>query len=357
MRNTPLLCRCAVFLAALFVLAGCAPIPLPDGRGDPVGRISRVTGPDVFLSGRHARDGETVFSGDNVTCGPGSRADVVLPDGGKIEIAENTDPDFRKWFASGKCFIQVFFRYGRAYGTTGDACDIVLNTDHLEAVAHTEFHVEVTGGRTILTVYRGEMVVERPRHLTIGPGSQAVVSRSGVDEVRKLNPGELERIILWRSGGPSPQDYSGWCCANDRVFETTEDKCRRSKGFFSVREEEVRDKCRRREPEPERGWCCANDRVFETTEDKCRRSKGFFSVREEEVRDKCRRREPEPESGWCCANDRVFETTEDKCRRSKGFFSVREEEVRERCKSGILRDPGVLPRDMELRRSPSPVIR
>lgn len=247
MRHDQNPCMGTIFLAAIFMLAGCAPLPLPDGRGDRIGNIKIVSGSDVRINGRHARDGEQVSSGDNVTCGPESRAEVIFPDGGSIDIAEDTDSDFRKWFESGKCIIQVIFRYGRAYGTTGDACEIILNTEHLEAVAHTEFHVEVTDGRTILTVYRGEMDVVRPRRLKIGPGFQAVASRSGLDEVRKLDPGELERIILWRSEGPRhfhPRDDGGWCCANGRVFESTEDACRRTKGFFSPREEEARKRCK-----------------------------------------------------------------------------------------------------------------
>ena len=213
---------------------GCAPIApysTPEGF---IGNL-HVDGANAFLNQKRAYHRMKIYSGDNVTVGAATRVRVMFPDGGFIELDENTDPDFRKWFEAGKCIVKIFFKSGRTYGETGHECEIIVNTTHLEAFSKTKFNMEITPQQTILTVIEGRMMLERPERRPIEQSYQVVVSDQGVQSVRPLSSEELRSVTGWRMG---------WCCSQGQVLESSPEDCKRRRGFFSYKEMEARERCR-----------------------------------------------------------------------------------------------------------------
>ncbi|MEA1934667.1 MAG: hypothetical protein U9N60_09620, partial [Thermodesulfobacteriota bacterium] len=278
---------------------GCvriAPYPTPETKGF-IGNL-HVDGVNAFLNQKRAYHRMKIYSGDNVTVGAATRVRVMFPDGGFIELDENTDPDFRKWFEAGKCIIKIFFKFGRTYGETGHECDIIVNTDYLDAVSKTKFNMEITPQQTILTVIEGRMMLERPERRPIEQSYQVVVSDQGVKSVRPLSSEELRSVTGWRLG---------WCCSQGRVFESSPEDCRQRRGSFYYDENEVRERCQKRP-----GWCCSQGQVFESSPKDCQRRRDFFSYDEREVRQRC---EQPSVIGYCCRKGEVFQSERSQCLR------------------------------------------
>ena len=116
----------------------------------------------MFVNKRRTASGRRIYSGDNVSTGPGAKVYIQFPGGGYIYIDENTDPDFRKWFERGKCIIEAFFRFGRAYEASGGNCELWLGDEHLEAVVgSTEVNFE-SREQSILTVINPDYALQMP---------------------------------------------------------------------------------------------------------------------------------------------------------------------------------------------------
>jgi hypothetical protein len=289
-----------------------------------------VDGANAFLNQKRAYHGMKIYSGDNVTVGAATRVRVMFPDGGFIELDENTDPDFRKWFEAGKCIVKIFFKSGRTYGETGHECEIIVNTTHLDAFSKTKFNMEIRPQQTILTVIEGRMTLERPERRPIEQSYQVVVSDQGVQSVRLLSSEELRSVTGWRMG---------WCCSQGQVFESSPEDCKRRRGFFSYNENDVRERCRETSVD---GYCCRAGEVFQSERAQCLRRGGQFYFSYGEAHERC-----QPRLGWCCSQGQVLESSPEDCKRRRGFFSYNEMEARERCRS----DVRILP-ELDLRRPP-----
>jgi hypothetical protein len=235
-----------IIALALLISWGCVQQPRPAGEGHLIGRL-RVEGPNAFVNQRPAHDGMNVYSGDTVSTGPDTQVFVDLADGGFFHIDENTDPEFLKWFDQAKCIIVIFLKLGQGFGETGGRCEVLLKTDHLDAVAKTQFNIKAERQQSILTVIRGDMTLQRPERLHLHSAQQVTVSerRPQAPLVRSLSPRELEEVTQWRQRRPLAL---GWCCADGEVFQAAPEDCKQRQGFFSYDVNAVRERCRPKPP-------------------------------------------------------------------------------------------------------------
>lgn len=342
------------FLCLLLFLWGCVPVQPPAGGGsggggrpgprpEPyVGLLHYNWGSNAFVNGASAGSGRRIYSGDNVSTGEATSVSVVFPDGGMIQLDADTDPDFRKWFEMGRCVVSAFFQFGQAYGETGSDCDILIEDEHLEALAHTRFNLMIRPNATVLTILEGRMTLRRPGTITLRQNDQAVVFADGRVERRRVSAAELKKIVDWRRGYP---DKTGWCCASGRVFSSTPDACRRRRGVYGDNEKRVRAACD--SPATESGYCCIDGKLSKEERVDCLRRKGNWYPEYNEARDRC---QVQPSEGWCCSGGKVFRTSPDQCHRVRGVFSNNEEKIRVRCRQTVRPNT-----DSRIRRTAPPI--
>jgi hypothetical protein len=309
-----------IFLV-IHVLSACA-IPPTEPPKDLIGTL-RISGPNVFLNGSGAENGMSVYNGDNVTTGSGSSAIVVLPNGGSVQLDENTDPIFT-WerFQTGICLIVKIFR-GQAWVDESEYCVGLINSN-TDLLINSKVNIKIAPSRSVITVLEGNVTIERPRKLRIQASEQVTISERGIEGVRKLTRQELRSVISWRG----IYEFQGWCCTDGEVFKSRPDDCKRRRGYFGYNEIEVRRRC-----QPRTGWCCSGGRVFESDPDNCKREEGYFSYDQKETYDRC-----QPRTGWCCipstsegVKGQVFQTAPNECRLKKGYFSYDRGAADERC--------------------------
>lgn len=110
----------------------------------------------------------------------------------------------------------------------------------------------------------------------------------------------------------------GFCCANNRIFETTASQCR---GIFSYDQARLAESC----GSPP-GYCCTDNGVLQTTQNLC---KGNFYNDASTARRLC---QAPPPMGYCCAAGQVLQTDRAHCR---GNYYVDEAAAIKACKPVI----------------------
>ncbi|MDI6791688.1 MAG: FecR family protein [bacterium] len=357
---------------SLMVLWGCASIP--PRHEDFIGTLRVLGKSNVWVNQKKAYKKMKIYSGDSVRTGQDSSAIISFPDGGFIQLDQNTDPEFRKWFEQAKCIIKIFIGYGRVFGETKGGCETIIETDHLSAVPNTTFQIEVTPQHSTVTVIKGKIKIkqrEQPEELVVRSSEQVRVS-DRVGEVRTLSREELRSIPLWREKygdgtvrqepEPNPMGYccqdgevfkskrsaclegggqfyisyeeaqkycqqpsrTGWCCSDGDVFQSTPEKCKHAGGFFSYDEEAVREECE----SDQMGYCCQDGEIFQAKSSDCLERGGQFYISYEEAQKYCQQ---PSRTGWCCRDSEVFQSTLKECEQQEGFFSYDERAVRKKC--------------------------
>lgn len=182
-----------VSLLLLMALAGgCATLPTQPGQG--IG-VLRVSGPNVWLNGVQARDGDQVSIGYSLATGPGSGALLEFRDGGYLQLDQNTDPIF-EWLAQSKCILIRIFK-GQAYLKRERAC---VEGPNLSLVLNSEANIRIheRPGVSEVTLVRGRAEITVPARLTLQPGQRFSASERRIAALRTLSPGELRSLVAWR---------------------------------------------------------------------------------------------------------------------------------------------------------------
>jgi hypothetical protein len=193
-----------VLLLIVSLLEGCASLAYLPGQKT-IGTL-RTLGPNVHVNDAPAIDGQTITSGDHVTTGAGSSVYLYFLSGGFIQLDENTDPDFKLVWEQTKCFfIIVKHLIGQAYEETNPECKTIYKTAHGEWTHEgTQFNVLVDNRQSVMTVLDGKMELLSPQQMNQEQGQQMIVTKSGVQSVRKLSEQELRDVTRWRDRFPPP---------------------------------------------------------------------------------------------------------------------------------------------------------
>ena len=192
MKRNSVFSRCTTLfgLVLLALLSGCGQWQTVAPR-TLVGTLE-ASGDNVRLNGKPGSSGMEVYSGDEVSTGPASKAYVYFSSGGFIHIDENTDPIF-EWLKEGTCII---CKIGRILI---DAKRVCAKTPQGWFTANSRISIDVTGDMTTLVVVRGEVKLEGPDPQVVRSNEQLTVSQSGV-QVRRLSREELITSIEWHTG-------------------------------------------------------------------------------------------------------------------------------------------------------------
>ncbi|HEX5720413.1 MAG TPA: hypothetical protein VF179_29935 [Thermoanaerobaculia bacterium] len=321
-----------VFLSWMLLacLSGCStttrqPPPEPPAEGP--GRIGtlRTIGDHVFRNQRRAGDGERVYEGDTVSTGEASSAIIELDGGGFVQLAENTDPEFKfKVVSDGRrrC-VYLYIKFGRVWVDSDVVC---FETPDGGGIINSVVNIEVAPGSTIVTVFEGTVLITSPQEQALGAGEQVLMARGGIESARRLSSRELDAVAQWRDQIPDQR----WCCSrNGKVFFGTEADCRRAGGELYRDQREAEERCR------VEGWCCSRDgKVFFGTEADCRRAGGELYRDQREAEERCR------VEGWCCSRDgKVFFGMEADCRRASGELYRDQREAEARCRKFQSEEP------------------
>ena len=190
-----------IALALLLGLTACAAIGRPE-----IGML-RAEGPEVFLNGRPAVDGQNIRSGDRVSTGAGSSARVEFFQGGSVQLNESTDPTFEQLVDAVKCVFRVIMSVGEIVVDSGGSCQFETETPQLAALQNSLADFRVRGNRTILTLIEGSALISAPVAVEVRPAEQIVVAEGVLLERRFLEPSELRELIAWRNRYVFPPLY------------------------------------------------------------------------------------------------------------------------------------------------------
>lgn len=201
--------RCILTGFVAYLLGGCASLAYLPGQ-QTIGRL-RAIGPNVRINDTPAYDGQIITSGDQVATGAGSSAYIYFLSGGFMQLDENTDPGFKLVWEKTNCIFHILnHKNGQAYQQTkSDECRALYSTPFAKWLkTHTKFNVLVNQNQTVMTVLEGEMELISPQHIIQEQGQQMIVTKAGVQTVRKLSGQELRQVTRWRDRFPPP-DASG----------------------------------------------------------------------------------------------------------------------------------------------------
>ncbi len=101
----------------------------------------------------------------------------------------------------------------------------------------------------------------------------------------------------------------GWCCANEKVSQSTKSECTKIGGYWSAYQAEAIGACQ------PKGYCCWNGEVYyPATQAQCVQMGGsYWSTIQAQVVQNC-----QPPTCWCCLKGEVTQTTQAQCTQSGG---------------------------------------
>lgn len=204
-------------LACALAVNGCATsypaadqrFSLPPPRADTIGRLA-VDGPNAYINGARAPHGSYVREGDTVSTGAATSANLVLNVGGAIQLAENTDPEFRL-FRQGACVLMSIFRGQAAVATSGTCIEFRNERLNTAGVAHSLVNIDVIGAEARVTVIEGQVDMVRPGATRLGRYDQYIAAADGTWSVRPLTAADAAATAAWtrRYFGAAAADKSG----------------------------------------------------------------------------------------------------------------------------------------------------
>ena len=204
-RPMRLLCRLALALLAgsLALLAGCAA-----QQREAIGTLG-TSGAGVYVNRAPAQSGRIIYSGEEVSTGPGVSAIVDFGGGHFVQLDENTDPLFSwRLVDQVRCvFVQMFS--GQAYA---DASPFCLATAAVEVVSGSKLNIWLLPQASVVSVLEGHMTPRQPPGRTVEAGEELTAESGGALHVRRLSPTELAERAAWRAR----YRFTGWC--NDGLF-------------------------------------------------------------------------------------------------------------------------------------------
>jgi hypothetical protein len=160
---TPRLASTWLVLTLALLLAGCQIEPGRPGRPSPtptptgpvrLGTVTETAG-SVTVNNRPIQGSVALNDGDKVTTGPTGRAHVELTGRGTVELEPGTDP----WFIREGACVVVRILFGGALVSGTGLC--VEDEPGTRVALNSAIHVEVTKGRTRITVVEGTVQLQR----------------------------------------------------------------------------------------------------------------------------------------------------------------------------------------------------
>jgi len=233
----------AILIAALVgALTGCVTTGGDQGL---IGTLE-VYGANGYLNGRPAASGARVRDGDTISTGEDTSMRLRLVDGGVLQLDENTDPQLLREAA---CIVVRILK-GQTFV---EAKRICISDPNLEVVLNSRANLRSEGRRSVFTLLDGRAEMRRPERRALAPMTQLTVRDGVVESVRRLSPGEAEKISGWttryasrgptRGGGIVPPEPVGWCCIDGRLSRSTPGRCNEARGRFYPNEAEARKSC------------------------------------------------------------------------------------------------------------------
>jgi hypothetical protein len=123
----------------------------------------------------------------------------------------------------------------------------------------------------------------------------------------------------WYCYKPTP----GWCCANEKVSQSTKAECDRMQGFWSTSQADATQACQ------PKGYCCLNGQVYyPSTQAQCVQMGGTnWSTNQAQTTRLCQ------PTGYCCLNGQVTTATQTQCAQMGGSnWSTNQAQTAERCR-------------------------
>jgi len=204
-------------VTVLFVLQGCAPLPVaPYGpvevpqatpRPQPsaawLGRIAAIDGPNAYYDKGgagtvfHAAVGQLLYARDRFFTGPGTHMLIQFNGGGQVELDENTDPTLLQEL---NCLVISLFRSGQMFVDKSDVC---VEAFQVASSQHSKVMYSAMPGfppGVRITVVEGRAELVRPSRAAIPAGWRIDANARGVmgtGGAYPLPPEELQRSTQW----------------------------------------------------------------------------------------------------------------------------------------------------------------
>jgi len=122
----------------------------------------------------------------------------------------------------------------------------------------------------------------------------------------------------------------GWCCADERVSQTTKGECAKVGGFWSTYQAEAMEACQ------PKGYCCLNGQVYyPVSQDECALTGGsYWSTNRAQTMERC-----QPQTCWCCLKGQVYETIQSRCVQSGGACYATQSQANAACYEPVYQTP------------------
>ena len=269
--------------ACALLFGGCAtsaPVAtkrfdLPPLRAGTLARLA-VDGPNAFINGKRARHGSYVYDGDTVSTGRRTSANLILNDGGYVQLDEDTDPEFRL-LRQGACVLMAIIRGQAAVFTNGQCVEFKNERLNTAGVAHSLVNIKVLEQEARITVIEGDVDMRRPREVALDRYSQYTATSEGASEVRQLSAADAAATAAWTQSyfRPAPAQRPGVSPTGALALGAL------IGGIISATQGDRAPPSRQGgapdTPPPVRGWCClpAGD-SFASNPSACARRKGSF---------------------------------------------------------------------------------
>ncbi len=197
---------CLFLLLALSIFVA----PHEASAEKPTAKAARVKGPvDIILpDGKRIplSRGGRVEPGQTIACGPDSHLVLMVSDGSRFELFENTRIEVNNLLPQEKSRFSLSLFFGRVAAKIkklkGD--DVVITPTMVAGVRGTDFTVSVADdGASVLSVNEGQVNVstdkqgEKSDEINVDPGFEVQVDQAGV--VLKARPIKLESIEAWQA--------------------------------------------------------------------------------------------------------------------------------------------------------------
>ncbi|MGD0353108.1 MAG: hypothetical protein ABSB38_06395 [Dehalococcoidia bacterium] len=123
----------------------------------------------------------------------------------------------------------------------------------------------------------------------------------------------------------------GWCCRDGNLYQATKDQCAQMGGsYWSTNQNEALQAC-----QPV-GWCCRDGNLYQSTQAQCTQMGGsYWSTNQAQVVASCR----QAATCWCCASGKVFQTTQAQCTQSGGACYSTQSQADAACRQTQIRTP------------------
>lgn len=180
----------------LILLAGSACAPIQTRTESRIATL-RVSGPNVTINGRAAVDGQAYYEGETLATGPASSARLEFPDGGTVQLDENTDFSVERIKEAVGCIFRVLFTFGRTDVDDGSTCRFQPDTPQLAGLTESEVIVESSRESATVTLFHGSFRLLRPTQTRLQPGEQIQLAGGRVIARRMLTRAELHEVRAW----------------------------------------------------------------------------------------------------------------------------------------------------------------